>query len=351
MSVFTPDVTFDPIPLPIDGGNPNAVLVTGTVTANLGTVDGLALDATLTNGTQHTLVDNFPATQPISGSVTVLNASIPVTGTFWQAVQPVSGTVTLSNPGLTDAQLRASPVPVSGTVAVSNFPATVAVTQSTSPWVVSGTVTANLGTVDGLALDATLTNGTQVTSVSNFPAIQPVSGTVAVSNFPASVEVSNDVGNPLPVSGTVAVSNFPADADALAQGSTTAGQLGALEMGAVTTGAPVYVTATTRPLSLDTAGNLRVATVSAASLSDTVVQITSTGANQVLLAANAARKKAILYFESGIWHVKFGATASASSKTYMVTSSNTTIEVPVWAGEIDALCTTSGKLVDVTEMI
>lgn len=28
-------------------------------------------------------------------------------------------------------------------------------------------------------------------------------GTVAVSNFPASVEVSNDVGNPLPVSGTV----------------------------------------------------------------------------------------------------------------------------------------------------
>lgn len=29
----------------------------------------------------------------------------------------------------------------------------------------------------------------------------PVSGTVAVSNFPASVEVSNDVGNPLPVTG------------------------------------------------------------------------------------------------------------------------------------------------------
>lgn len=44
-------------------------------------------------------------------------------------------------------------------------------------------------------------------AVSNFPATQPVSGTVAVSG---SVEVTNDVGNPLPVSGTVAVSNFPA---------------------------------------------------------------------------------------------------------------------------------------------
>jgi hypothetical protein len=123
--------------------------------------------------------------------------------------------------------------PVTTTLPVSG---TVAVTQSTTPWVVSGTVTANLGTVDGLALDATLTNGTQVTSVSNFPAIQPVSGTVAVSNFPA-------------------------DADALAQGSTTAGQLGALEMGAVTTAAPTYVTGQTDPLSLTTTGALRVTNI------------------------------------------------------------------------------------------
>lgn len=63
--------------------------------------------------------------------------------------------------GLTDAELRATPVPVSGTVAVSNHPASV--------------------------------------SVSNFPAAQPVTdnggsltvdGTVAVSNFPATQPVS-----------------------------------------------------------------------------------------------------------------------------------------------------------------
>jgi hypothetical protein len=299
MSVFSPDVNLDsPLPLPIDGGNPNAVLVTGSVTV---------LNASI----------------PVTG--TFWQAVQPVSGTFWQAVQPVSGTVAVSNPGLTDTQLRASPVPVSGTVAVSNFPATVAVTQSTSPWVVSGTVTANLGTLNGAATAAN-------------QALALTSLTTLIANQTNGTQ-------------TVSVLNFPADADALAQGSSTAGQLGALEMGAVTTASPVYVTGTTRPLSIDTAGNLRVAMVSAASLSDTVTQITSTGANQVLLAANAARKKAVLFFESGIWDVKFGAGASASSKTYHVSTSNTTIEVPVWAGEIDAICTTSGKLVDVTEMV
>jgi hypothetical protein len=47
-------------------------------------------------------------------------------------------------------------------------------------------------------------------------------------------------------------------ATGLAQGSTTAGQTGSLVMGAVTTGAPTYTTAQTSPVSLDTAGNVRV---------------------------------------------------------------------------------------------
>lgn len=42
------------------------------------------------------------------------------------------------------------------------------------------------------------------------------------------------------------------------QGSTTSGQSGQMAMGAVTTAAPTYTTAQTSPLSLDTAGNLRV---------------------------------------------------------------------------------------------
>jgi hypothetical protein len=45
---------------------------------------------------------------------------------------------------------------------------------------------------------------------------------------------------------------------ALAQGSTTSGQLGNLSMGAVTTAAPSYTTGQTDPLSMDVNGNLRV---------------------------------------------------------------------------------------------
>lgn len=48
----------------------------------------------------------WPTTQPVSG--TFWQATQPVSGTFWQATQPVSGP-------LTDTQLRATAVPVSGT--------------------------------------------------------------------------------------------------------------------------------------------------------------------------------------------------------------------------------------------
>lgn len=94
-----------------------------------------------------------------------------------------------------------------------------------------------------------------------------------------------------------------------------------------------------------------ITTTQPTSSSSTVTQVTSTGANQTVLASNVSRKKAILFFETGIWYVKFGATASASSKTYGITSNNTTIEVNIWVGQIDAFCTTAGKLVDVTELV
>lgn len=74
---------------------------------------------------------------------------------------------------------------VTGTVAVSNLPAT-------QP--VSGTVTANAGTGPWPVTD----NGGSLTvdgsvSIGNFPATQPVSGTVAVNNFPATQTVAGTV--------------------------------------------------------------------------------------------------------------------------------------------------------------
>lgn len=145
------------------------VPVSGTVTITDGsgpvTVDGTVA------------VSNFPATQPVSGTVAVSNfpASVEVSNDVGNPL-PVSGTVAVSNPGLTDTQLRATPVPVSGTVTI---------TDGSGPVTVDGTVTvANPGLTDAQL---------RATPV-------PVSGTVAVSG---EIEVKNDSGNPLPVNGTV----------------------------------------------------------------------------------------------------------------------------------------------------
>jgi hypothetical protein len=58
------------------------------------------------------LTDTELRASPVPVSGTFFQATQPVSGTFWQATQPVSGP-------LTDAQLRAVAVPVSGTVTAS----------------------------------------------------------------------------------------------------------------------------------------------------------------------------------------------------------------------------------------
>jgi hypothetical protein len=352
------------LPLP-SGASTSALQTTGNTTLSSvlsalgspfqagGSIGNTSFIATQASGANlHVNVDNFPGTQPVSGTVTVVQPTgsslhtvvdsgtitanagsgtftvagtvtanagtgtftvdasghtVPVSGTFFQATQPVSGTVT-ANAGtgnFTVAQSSGANLHVN----VDNFPATqpvsgtVAVTQSTSPWVVSGAVTANAGsgtftvagtvtanagtgtfTVDasghtvpisavslplptGASTSALQTTGN--TSLSSIDSKTPALGqALAAASVPVvltaaqlttltpltSVTVTQASGANLHVN----VDNFPADADSLAQSSTTSGQLGALSMGAVTTAAPAYTTAQTNPLSLTTAGALRV---------------------------------------------------------------------------------------------
>lgn len=149
--------------------------------------------------------------------VTVDNGTIAVTGTFFQATQPVSGSVSVSNFPATQ--------PVSGTVTV-----------------IQGTPGASAWKVDGSAV-------TQPVSGTFFQATQPVSGTFFQATQPVSGTVTANAGT-----GTFNTT----DGNAIAQGSTTSGQKGFLELGAVTTAAPTYVTAQSAPLSLTVAGALRV---------------------------------------------------------------------------------------------
>lgn len=155
---------------------------------------------------------------------------------------------------------------------------------------------------------------------------QPVSGTVT-ANAGSGTMLVDGSAHTQPVSGTVAVSSV--SGSVAVTGPLTDTQLRA-------TPVPISGSVSTTPL---------------ASSSSTVIQVTSTGLNQTLLAANANRKKAILFFESGIWRVKLGATASTTSLTYIISAANTSLEVDVWTGQIDAICTTASKLVDVTELV
>lgn len=84
-------------PVVVDLGANNDVTVTsGTITANLGAVDNAVLDQIEANqDAQTSLLTTIEGNQlPDGHNVTIDNASIAVTGTFWQATQPVSGTVT-----------------------------------------------------------------------------------------------------------------------------------------------------------------------------------------------------------------------------------------------------------------
>jgi hypothetical protein len=139
-----------------------------------------------------TFVQNFPATQPVSGSISVAN---------FPATQPISGSVSVT--GALPAGANAI-----GSVSVSNFPAsqavsgTVAVSNFPSTQPVSGSV----------SLAGSLPSGTNAlgsVSVSNFPASQAVTGSVSVSNLPTTQAVS----------GTVTVSGITGTVTTIARGT------------------------------------------------------------------------------------------------------------------------------------
>lgn len=97
----------------------------------------------------------YQATQPVSGTVTVGNASLAVTGTFWQATQPVSLASTT----------------ITGSVAVTGT-----FWQATQP--VSGTITANAGT------------GTMAVSLASLPALATGANTIGAVNIAAAQTIA-----------------------------------------------------------------------------------------------------------------------------------------------------------------
>jgi len=155
----------------VNQGDPNVpskawpVVETDPAGVNQGAITS-AGDRKVTLDGEAVAISNFPATQPVSGTVGI-SGTVPVSGPLTDAqLRATAVPVTTGLAPLTDTQLRASSVPVSG-------PATDAQLRAT-PLPVSGTV-----------------------AVSNLPATQPISGTVSVGNFPATQPVSA-ASRPLP---------------------------------------------------------------------------------------------------------------------------------------------------------
>lgn len=146
----------------------SSALPTGAATSAL-QVSGNTLLTTIasnqTNGTQVTAINNFPATQPVSGTVTVTqstaaNLNATVTGSVsvsnFPATQPVSGTVT-ANAGTGTFAVSAASLPLPTGAATS------ALQTSTQGTVAAGTAATN-STLTGAVFNTsapTLTNGQQ----------------------------------------------------------------------------------------------------------------------------------------------------------------------------------------------
>jgi hypothetical protein len=151
---------------------------------------------------------------------------------------------------------------------------------------------------------------------------------------------------PLPVSGAVSVSNFPATQPV--SGTVTVANPGLTDTQLRATAVPVSGPLTDAQLR---ATPVPVSSAPAVSSTATISQITLTAStNATLLAANANRKKVVLFAPKATLYVKCGATASATSFTYIAIAANTLFEISTWVGQIDVLSTVN-QTVTVTEMV
>lgn len=254
----------------ISGGNAAAGATGSAVPASAGYTGwnsgGNLVGASLTNA--------LPV-QPGTG------ASFPVTGTFWQATQPVSIASMPSTP-VTGTFWQATQ-PVSGTVAA---------TQS-GTW--------NIGSITTLpAISGSV-------SVSNFPASQAVTGTFWQATQPVSIATMPST----PVTGTFWQATQP-----------------------------VSVAAT-------------VATQETRTSTSAVTSVSASVTTGTLLALNANRRQAMIYNDSTAnLYLKFGATASTTSFTIKIAGGGYyELPQPIYTGVLDGIWDSATGAARITELI
>lgn len=150
-------------------------------------------------------VTNFPATQPVSGTVTANQGTANTAANAWPqkitdgtntaAVKAASTAAVATDPSLVVTLSPNTALPAGsnalGSVSVSNFPATQAVTQSTSPWVSNISQFGGNNVVTGTGAGGSGIPRVTVSNDSNVLATQSGTWTVQQGSAPWSVTQSS----------------------------------------------------------------------------------------------------------------------------------------------------------------
>jgi hypothetical protein len=350
-------------------------------------------------------VSNFPATQPISGTVTA-NISGSISNTSFAATQATASSLNATVVGTGTFAVQAAQ---SGTWNVTNISGTVslptgAATSAKQPALgTAGTASSDVITVQGIAsMTALKVDGSAFTQPVSITAGQtvtvtqtnPVSlktqaenyqgGTAVSTSNPLQVTLANTGVNSTalkvdgsavtqPVSGSVTVSgtitanagtnlntsalalesggnlsSIKTNTDnlALTLGSTTSGQKGNLILGAVTTSNPTYTTGNSNPLSVTTAGELRVGSdgctayqvVSASSTNLVLIKAGSTKVYGWYIYNNStAIKKVTLYDSATSGAITVGGTNPLITLVIPATS-GANVSLPIPLAVTNGLC-------------
>ena len=289
--------------------------VSGTITANVGTTGGLALDTSV-NGLLGLILGQASTTSGQSGPL-------------------VQGAVTTSAPTYVTAKTSPLSLTLAGALRIDGSgvtqPVSGAFFQATQPVSIAAHVTVDQGAAGATAWKVDGSGVTQPVSGTFWQATQPVSGTVT-----SNVGTTNGLALDTSVNGLL-----------LAQGSATSGEKGPLLQGAVTTAAPSYATTQTSPLSLTLAGALRVdgSTVTQP-VSGTFFQATQpviVAASVTVAQATAANLLGTMS-QGGTWTVQPGNTANSTA--WLVTGTGGTF--PVTGTVTSNIGTTNGLHLDAT---
>lgn len=366
------------------GANLHTIVDSGTITANIGTSGSLAVDATLTGGTQRSRITDGTTNAAVKTASTAAaaidpalvvaispNNIIPVSGTFFQATQPVSGSgsFTVSQP--TAANLNATVVGTvsatqSGTWNITNISGSIslptgAATEATlSARLAESTFTGRINTLgqktSAASTPVVLASDQSVITVSGnfFQATQPVSGSgnfnvvgassdnstnsalkipvisaLATASPPTwttgnMVPLSTDTSGALRITGAISASN-PSVSTTATTPPSSATYVGA----SVSTTAPTYTTGQINALSLTTGGALRVDSSSTTQpISGTITANAGSG-NFTVVQSTAANLNATVS----------GTVAATQNGTWNINNITGTVSLPTGAATEATLAT------------